>query len=239
MDETRLQDLISRGMGIAARKGGVLCDAFRPCDAGPPLVLRNRFLRLSVAFNAEDPSFRRAGAYGRAAYYAVFDSAYTRPGDYLAERGSRRVWFLAEQLPLLLVLCVLANRVVSLARRDAPARRGGCARPTRGVRGAGPAAPVLAGLNAYGGVNRAMLTPILTEWPASVLAGGGGPGGAGAVELPGDTRLAGFSVLLPAVAAAVPRVDDLLSDDLGRNFIVASAELSPLGGRLVVRQVAS
>ena len=218
MDETRLQDLISRGMGIAARKGGVLCDAFRPCDAGPPLVLRNRFLRLSVAFNAEDPSFRRAGAYGRAAYYAVFDSAYTRPGDYLAERGSRRVWFLAEQLPLLPVLCVLANRVVSLAR---------------------PTAPVLAGLNAYGGVNRAMLTPILTEWPASVLAGGGGPGGAGAVELPGDTRLAGFSVLLPAVAAAVPRVDDLLSDDLGRNFIVASAELSPLGWRLAVRQVAS
>jgi hypothetical protein len=222
MDSTRLQDLISRGMGTAARRAGVICDAYRPCDAANPLVPINRYLQLTAAFNAEDPGFRRANAYGRPVWYGVFDSAYTRPGDYLAERDGTRVWFIAAQPLLLPVVCVLTNRVVSFGR---------------------PAAPMLPGINSYGGVLRANLVPLLVDWPASVLAGGTAE--REPAELPSDVRLGGYSVLLPAgprsttgndeVSLTTLRADDLMADELGRNYVVSSAELSEMGWRLLVK----
>ena len=224
MDGTRLQDVISRGMGTAARRAGVVCDAYRPCDAVNPLAATNRYLQLSAAFNAEDPGFRRAHAYGQPVWYGVFDSAYTRPGDYLVERGGTRVWFIAMQPPLLPVVCVLTNRVASFAR---------------------PAAPMLPGINSYGGVLHATLVPLMVDWPASVLAGGSGE--REPAELPSDVRLGGYSVLVPAVprltAAACDEVsslralrsDELMTDDLGRNYVVSSAELSEMGWRLLVK----
>ena len=220
MDGARVQDLISRGMGIAARMVGVRCDAYRPSGSADPLAPTNRFLQLTAAFNAADPSFRRAQPYDRPVWYGVFDSAYTAPGDYLAEcRGTRR-WFVAAQPPLLPVLCVLTNRIVSFCR---------------------PLGPCAAGINSYGGVQRTELVPLLVNWPASVLAGGTGE--REPAELPADVRVGGYSVLLPAapagrgclVAQAVLRTDDLMSDDLGRNYVVSSAELSELGWRLLVK----
>lgn len=220
MDAARVQDLISRGMGIAARMVGVLCDAYRPSGIANPLAPVNRFLRLTAAFNAEDPSFRRAQVYGKPVWYAVFDSAYTVPGDYLVECGGTRTWFVAAQPTLLPVVCVLTNRVVSFYR---------------------PAGPVAAGINGYGGVQRTELMPLLVGWPANVLAGGTGE--REPAELPSDVRLGGYSVLLPApaakpgysVAQTVLRTDDLMSDDLGRNYVVSSAELTELGWRLLVK----
>lgn len=222
MDGAQLQDLISRGMGVAARRAGVVCDAYRPSDAFHPLVPTNRYLQLTAAFNAEDPGFQRASAYGRPVWYGVFDSAYTRPGDYLAERDGTRVWFIAMQPWLLPIVCVLTNRVVSFAR---------------------PAAPMLPGINSYGGVLRANLVPLLVDWPASVLAGGSGE--REPAELSSDVRLGGYSVLLPAMPRLMPareetflttlRTGDLMTDDLGRSYVVSSSELSEMGWRLLVK----
>lgn len=222
MDGARLQDLISRGMGAAARASGVPCDAYRPSGAFEPLNPGNRFLRLNATFNAEDPAFRRANSYGRAVWYGVFDSAYAKPGDYLAECDGSRVWFIAAQPALLPVVCVLTNRVVSFAR---------------------PAAPTLPGTNSYGGVTRSNLAPLMRYWPASVLAGGTGEHAP--AELPADVRLGGYSVLLPAFAEAAGashqrspitlRSDDLMTDDIGGTYVISSAELSQLGWRLLVK----
>jgi hypothetical protein len=221
MDGARLQDLISRGMGTAARLTGMVCDAYRPSGAADPLLPTNRYLRLTGAFNAEDPAFRRANAYGRPVWYGVFDSAYTRPGNYLAECDGTRVWFIARQPPLLPVVCVLTNRVVSFAR---------------------PAAPMLPGVNSYGGVIRVNLVPLLTNWPASVLADGGGEHQP--AELPSDVRPGGYNVLLPKPVPVVAgndahqivlRTDDLMTDELGQTYVVSSAELSELGWRLQVK----
>jgi hypothetical protein len=220
MDGARVQDLISRGMGTAARMVGVRCDAYRPSGDADPLAPVNRFLQLTAAFNAADPSFSRAQAYGRPVWYGVFDSAYTVPGDYLVECGGARRWFVAAQAPLLPVVCVLTNRVVTFRR---------------------PAGPSASGINGYGGVQRTELVPLLINWPASVLAGGTGE--REPAELPSDVRLGGYRVLLPAgptarscpVAQAALRTDDLMSDDLGRNHIVSSAELTELGWRLLVK----
>jgi hypothetical protein len=218
MNPDRLQDLIYRGMGRAALQTGQLYDAFRPSGPLTPCAAHNRFLKLRAAFNATDPRFVRANSYGHPVWYGVFDSAYTAPGDYLVEHDTGRCFFIASQPPLLPVVTVLAERTVSLFR---------------------PTGPQGFGVQAYGGVELSDATLLLGAWPASMIDGGSGGGARGAGDLPADVRLTAFTLLLPVLPAIVPRVEDLVSDDLGRNFVVSSAEFSELGWRLVVRQVAS
>jgi len=216
MDGVTLQDRINRGLGTAARAIGLVCDAFRPSGPDDPLQPTNRYLRLTAAFNAQDPRFARTNAYGVAVWYGVFDAAYTRIGDYLVERLSGTAWFIAAQQALLPALCVRTNRVVTFERAAAPKRTG---------------------TNAYGGVTQGSSTVLLTGWPASVLAAA--PTERSDGGLPGDVRLGSFAVLLPAWPGTVLRSGDLMSDDVGRSFAVSTAELSELGWRLGVRQVAS
>jgi hypothetical protein len=218
MNPDRLQDLIYRGMGRAALQTGQVYDAFRPNGNANPCAPSNRFLKLRAAFNATDPRFVRANTYGHPVWYGVFDSAYTQPGDYLVEQETGRTFFIASQPPLLPVVTVLAERLVSVLR---------------------PAGPAGFGVQAYGGVEIADATLLLGGWPASMIEGGNGGGTRYPGDLPADVRLTAFTLLLPALDGIVPRVEDLVSDDLGRNFVVSSAELSELGWRLVVRQVAS
>ncbi len=206
------QDLISRGLGSAARAIGLTTDAMRPTGPALPLDPVNRYLRLPTVFADVDGRFSRPVGYGEALSYGVFDTAYTRPGDYLVRADS--VWFIAGQPSLLPALCVRTNRTVSFLR---------------------PAAPALSGLNTYGGADRATLLPLLTGWPASVLVASAGRHPIS--ELPGDASVPFWSVLLPAAAGVSLRPADLMQDDLGRTAIVAGAELTELGWRVAVRQV--
>ena len=207
----RLQDRISRGLGAAARAIGVRTDAYRPSDISDPLAPRNRFLRLHAAFSAADSKFGHPSAYGAALWQGVFDSAYTLPGDYLAQETG--TWFVASQERLLPILCVRANRVVSFSRA---------------------AAPTANGVNDYGGVMLTSATPVLTNWPASVLGVGGG--GRPEAGLPSDSSIPYWTVLLPAFPGVLLRPSDLMTDELGRTATVSAAELTELGWRLTVKQ---
>jgi hypothetical protein len=215
MDQATIQDRISRGLGVAARSIGVRTDAYRPRGTDDPLDPQNRFLRLPAAFGPPDGKFHKPSGYGAALWHGVFDSIYTRPGDYLSQDG--RVWFVAAQQPLLPALCVQTNRVVSFAR---------------------PAAPGSVGANSYGGVQLTTAMPLLTSWPASVLgfAGSGTPD----ANLPSDASVPYWTVLLPAVvseaAGVILRPADLMTDELGRTATVSAAELTDLGWRLTVKQ---
>ena len=211
MDATGLSDLISRGLGTAARAVGPQTDAYRPSGARNPLAPTNRYMRMPAAFGPPDARFRRPEAYGAALWDGVFDSAYTRPGDYLVQGSS--IWFIAAQQSLLPPLCVKANRLVSFAR---------------------PPAQAAAGVNAYGGVVPLDAVPLLTGWPASVLGASGG--GSDSAGLPSDTSVPYWVVLLPAWPGVVLRPADLMSDELGRNAVVSAAELTELGWRLAVKQ---
>ena len=206
MDGATLADRLSRGMGAAARVFGEPYDAFRPKGANDPLRAEGRFLRLPAAFDGGDPGFRRPLGYERA-LRGTFDAAYLRVGDLL--RGPRGVLFIALLPSLNRPLCVLANATVSVVR---------------------PVGPGVAGLGGYGGADAP--DPVMSGWPAQVLAGGGGRG----FGLPADGALAGFHVLLPLGAPAA-RTGDLLGDDAGRSYVVGGVELSDLGWRLHARQV--
>jgi hypothetical protein len=214
MDGTRLQDIIAQGLGTAARAIGVLCDAFRPSEGANPLASVNRFLQLSAAFNPRDPGFRNAGLPGNAVWYGVFDSAYLVPGDYLVEQVSGRIWFVAALQNLLPATCVLTNCVLTVTR---------------------PSTAGVAGVNAYGGGTGS--TAVVAGFPGNLLHGGSSraPG-----AIPADARIGEAVALLPAVSAAPFFArGDLVTDDLGRSFVVSGAELNALGWRLDLRQAAS
>ena len=210
MSRASIGDAINYGNGVAGRELGAMCHLHRPHDAGQPIRAATLLMQLPAHF---EPLRQHSSGYGHPLYTGLFDAGYTRPGDYL--RGAGVTWFIASQVPLWPVLCVRATRTVSLVRATQPGS---------------------VGLSGYGGLVRANAAPVLTGWPASLLAGGMG---LDRVGLPGDAGLGGWSVLLPATGRAVIRSGDLLTDDLGRAGVVASAELSELGWRLDVRQAAT
>ena len=214
MDAARLNDRVSRGMGQAAVHLGELYEAFRPRDAVAPLSPANRLLCLNAAFHAEDKDWNRSARYDQPLWFALYDTAYTRPGDYL--RGSGGIFFIAAQPPLLPTVCVLTNRVVSFTRPD------GARQP---------------GSNGYGGVQQREEIVILDGWPASVLMASTGGRSAGA--LPGEPGAASWVVRLPALhglRAIELRQDDLMTDETGTVAIINAVELTELGWRLTTTQ---
>lgn len=211
MDPIELQDRVHWGLNAAARAVGVDTNAFRPSGFAEPLAPKNRFLRLRAAFTARDGKFAHPNAYGDALWYGIFDAAYTRPGDYLVQ--AETVWFIAAQQRLVPVLCVQTNRIVSFSR---------------------PAAPSSTGVNTYGGVITETNEVLLTNWPASVLgvAGRGHP----SADLPSDSSVPYWTVLMPAISGMTLLPSDLMTDDLERNAVVAATELTDLGWRITVKQ---
>jgi hypothetical protein len=209
-----IPDLIRQGLGQAGRMVGDWCDVFRPSGPADPLDLGNRFLRLPAAFSSTH-GFAAPVGYGEALWLGYFDAAYARPGDYLS--GLDGVFFIASQPRLGPVLCVLTNRTLSLSR---------------------PAGPPFGGVNSYVGVQPVTSVPLLTNWPASVLAAPAGGRGALPSDAPGLVGGAGgWSALLPS-GGVLLRPGDIAQDDVGRTGVVSSAELTELGWRLHIRQAA-
>ena len=199
-------------MNNAARVTGARADAYRPSAASNPLVAQNRYLRLNAAFTSISRHIASAVGYGTSLWHGIFDAAYTQPGDYLVSNVG--TWFIAAQQPLLPVLCVQTNRVVSFSR---------------------PAPQVNTGVNDYGGITANSLSPLLENWPASVITES--TAGRPDAGLPSDSPVSYSTVLLPALPGVTLRVADLMSDDLGRSAVISAAELSALGWRLIVKQV--
>ncbi len=208
MDSSRLKDLISRGLGSAARHIGADYDAFRPVSADLPLKPANRYLRLPAAFSSDTNDFHQAVGYGHASWSGVFDSAYTQVGDYL--QGRDGTFFIAAQQSLMPTLCILANSTISVFRTFLPQDIG----PT-----------------GYSGVTRATLRRVLTDWPASILSARV----SGSGDLPSEAAIPLWNILLPRMPVEI-QAADLLYDARGLAYVVASAELGALGWRLIAKQ---
>ena len=147
MDAGALQDKISKGLGVAARKCGTPYTVYRPSGPLQPVNPRGRVIELSAYFTPGDGGLNRGASYGQAVWQGVFDASYTQPGDYLV--GDRDTYFVAVQTPGAPVQCVLVNRVVTLVR------------PTAAMQGG------------YSGFFATPGEPLVILWPGSLLEAGG------------------------------------------------------------------
>ncbi|MHB1303037.1 MAG: hypothetical protein ACYCZB_06125 [Acidiphilium sp.] len=198
MDGVRLADRIAYGGGMAARKAGVICDAFRPRDGGCPLNAANRTVRLAVLSVPVSGSVRGPAPFGVPYRQMVLDQAYVAAGDYVV--GPLGTMLVVTNEPPAPTLGAQCNETVSLWR---------------------PQAPVLAGANPYGAILGAGARAILSGFPAALL-----PGGASdrtRTGLPDDTKLPGYVAAVAAVAGLEPEVADVVRDARGRQFVVDAA----------------
>ena len=207
MNGRKLQDRLYLGLGLSARHIGHSADAFRPRGPFNPLDKQNRFLRLPAAFVSAKGNDGRTNVYGEALWHGIFDASYTRAGDYLVlDNGT---FFIASQEPLLPILCVKANRTISIVRPDMQTSAAG---------------------NAYGGYTSGSSAPLMEGWPASVL--GENRSSASSTDLPTDQTIPYWNILLPAVATVILSPGDLITDDLRRTAAIAGTELTNLGWRI-------
>lgn len=209
MDGTALQAKVYRGYAMAASKIGVTHSLYRANGANNPTAGGNLVTTLPAAFSVE-PKFARGNKYGNALWQATVDGSQTKVGDYLV---GPQTWFIAEMAPLLPIMAVLCNRTLNFSR---------------------PAAQTQFGALGYSGTTEANETPTLTQWPGSVLQGYRGE--KGDTKLPGDVRLAWWTIYLPATGGITLEARDICTDDLGRRFILSSIELSEFGYRLVAAE---
>jgi hypothetical protein len=207
MDGRKLQDRVYFGLGRSARYVGLWADAFRPAGPSNPLDKQNRFLRLPAAFLSTKGGDIRTNVYGEPLWQGVFDASYTREGDYIV-LGSR-IFFVASQEPLLPILCVSANRTISVARPNAQGNTAA---------------------NSYGGYTSGGSTNLMQGWPASVL--GENSTGTSSAGLPINLGVPYWSVLVPSVAKIILSPGDLIADDLGRTAVITGSELTNLGWRI-------
>jgi len=214
MDGVRLADRLAYGAGCAARRVGFLHDAYRPDGPERPLDLARRFLRLAVAFVLPGGSVAAPSGFGVPFRQAWADWSYLQAGDYLA--GPEGTVFVAVIEPPKPMLVVMTNTVVTLAR---------------------PAAPLLAGLNQYGAVLPGTQTVLLAGFPASLLVGG--VDDRTKAGLPDDTKVPGFTALVPVVGAVRPQVADILRNDRDERFVVTAVEQVAAVWRLSLVQAVS
>jgi hypothetical protein len=118
------------------------------------------------------------------------------------------IYFIARQMDALPIQCVQTNQTVNVARPT----------PT-----------------AQGGYNGFFATPgelVLYQWPASILQ----VLSHNTAALPLESRLGSWIMLLPALPVVLAAAD-VVTDDLGSNYVVGAVEITTLGCRIGLRQI--
>jgi len=166
----------------------------------------NLLFSLPVSLNAEDMKYGKPRGYGKATWYALVDGTNLNVGDYFV--GPQGTFFIAAMQPLLPILVVECNRVVSVFR---------------------PQTQTVDGIAPYGGNTSATETLLVAGRPCSILQGTKGEKAEGG--LPGDARAPWWLILMPKACADI-HMDDIITDELGRRYVASSVEISALGYRI-------
>jgi len=209
MDGTKLQAKIYIGYGKAAKRIGFDYQQFRATSASNPLssaALQTLPASFTTKFTYSAPN-----KYGEATWLGLFDARQFAVGDYLV--GQQGTFFIAAMQDTLPIYCVQTNRVVSVLRDHQDQS---------------------VGLGAYSGGTKDSEAPLMTGWPASILQGTKGEGNE--TKLPLDVRTPWWAVLMPTYLGIILRTSDVIRDELGRKYIISSAELTDMGWRCTAMQ---
>ena len=216
MDGPTIQARVYAGYAKAAKVIGIAYDQYRPLSASQPLTNKVATVKMAVD-SGKQYTFTSPNEYGDPTWLALIDDATVLPGDYLVgNNGGLNVntYFIAGKQFLLPVLAIECNRSIRISRQVASAAVGAVG---------------------YSGTTAANESNILGApsnlWPASVLFGGKSQGG---LALPAGAKQSGWRILLPPSVPAnvVLGASDIVTDDIGRRYVIDGAELTDLGWRI-------
>jgi hypothetical protein len=209
MDGAKLQSKIYIGYGKAAKRIGFDYQQFRATSANDPmstLPLQTLPASFTTKFTYSAPN-----KYGEATWLGLFDARQFQPGDFLV--GRQGTFFIAAMQDTLPIYCVQTNRMVDVIRVSMDA----------GV-----------GLGGWAGDTPATEGTIMQGWPASIVQGTKGE--TNEAKLPGDVKTPWWTILLPAWPGVILRTSDIIRCDLGRKYVISSAELTDMGWRITAMQ---
>ncbi len=208
-----IQAKIYAGNGIAAGVLGQPFDVYRPTSSTYPTA---KLFSINAAFtihSSGDYNFHKPSDYKGPLFHALVDGTLLQVGDYLNNPGNVfGPFFLISLNPLVPILAVSCNHIVSFYRRASDADVGSLS---------------------YGGNDPSTDQPLMLNWPVSLLKGSRGLREA---ELPGNVGFGMFDILAPYSLGVNLLIGDIIIDDLGLRYVIQSAELTDLGWRLLVQQ---
>ena len=210
MDGTKLQSKIYIGYGKAAKRIGFDYQQFRATSSSDPLST-TALQTLPVSFTTNF-KYSAPNKYGKADWLGLFDAREFAVGDYLV--GRQGTFFIAGMQDTLPILCVQTNRTVDVIRVGQD---------------------VSVGLGGWAGDKRESTEVVIMQgWPASILQGTKGE--TNEVKLPQDVKTPWWAILMPYWPGVVFRTSDIIRDELGRKYVISSAELSDMGWRITAMQ---
>ena len=214
MDGPTIQARVYAGYAKAAQVIGLSFNLYRPLNAGSPLG--NLIGTLKAALDSTPSySFKQPNEYGDPTWFALINDATTQAGDYM--QNASGIYFIAGKQFLLPVIVVECNRTVKITREQAV---------------------TAVGAVGYGGNQPSQEVDILgaggSLWPASIQLGGRGNRGTG---LPAGVKNTGWRVLLPPSVPVNILAGDIVTDDLGKRYVIEGVELTDLGYRITAQEV--
>lgn len=219
-----IQSHLWAGYGKVARKQGTNTGIYRPTDPLNPFS--NKIGEIPVVFT-NNYGFIKPDKFGTSWLFAIFDGTTVQEGDYLITPplsdsptgpgsvftndgdNNADVFYVSSMdmnVPILVVEC---QRQITISRVGASSQKG---------------------FVGYSGATQATESILMQNWRASILQGTKGetnPAG-----LPTDIRTPWWTILLPSFHGIILDLGDIIRDDLGRKYIISSAELTDMGWRL-------
>ncbi|MDF7789585.1 hypothetical protein CG435_10800 [Pantoea ananatis] len=211
MDAAKLRDKVYVGYGKAAKRIGYNAQQYRAVSAFSPLS--TAALQTLPASFTTNFTYSAPNKYGQATWLGVFDGRTFLPGDFLVspEDGT---FFVAAMQTTLPIYCVQTNRIISVLRTQQQSGSGG--------------------VQGYGGTTAANEVALMSGWPASILQGTKGE--KSPVSLPADAKTPWYVILFPSFTGIILRTSDIITDDIGRRYVISSAELTDMGWRITAMQ---
>jgi hypothetical protein len=214
MDGATIQQRVYAGRGKAAARIGLSCAIMRPTGA---TATHANVGSTPAAFNAGDSTYKAPNMPGDPIWYADIDGRLIQQGDYLVRQVDGAMWYVAGMQQLLPIIVIDCNRMVTVQRAQQST------------------APGAVG---YGGVTPSSLVTILgsnaQKWGASILIGGRKDQ---AANLPAGVKNAGWRIMLPPSVTVTLTPGDVISDDLGRRYVVDACENTDLGWRMTGNEI--
>ncbi|MFB4358582.1 hypothetical protein RBJ15_07925 [Pantoea sp. BS_4] len=211
MDALQLASKVDQGNGKAAKRLGIKAIHYRATTAFSPLKAEP-LKHLHASF-IKDYGYMRPARFGEAARIGIFDTAGVEVGDVLV--SSEGTYYVAAMPLLQPVLCVKAERMISLRRTGYNGHR--------------------TGIQDYSGITAANEKLIMSDWPASILLtrmGAHSP-----LKIPGETSSAWHTILMPAFRGIAVHSGDFITDDTGQRYVLTGTELTDKGWRLTAMKV--